>query len=185
MNRTAWLAGCIGVAGLGLLASCGPKPTYDTTLPVSEVMAHIVDPAAWQVWHSSGTVDTLDGPKSLAPTTDEGWLSAESGSAAIAEAGNLLQLPGRARDDGDWLKYARALTAAGLASKAAAEAKDPQKMYVTGAQIYQVCTDCHAKYYLPYVPKDASWPAHPRLPEITPEILAKMRADAAAPPPKS
>ena len=187
MNRAAILTGTLGMAGLCLIASCAPKVKYNTTLPVAEVMAHVVDPAAWQVWRASGTEDTLQGPKSLAPTTDDGWLVAESGAAAIAEAGNLLKLPGRARDNGDWIKYADELSTAGLAAKAAAEAKDDQKLYTTGAQVYQVCTACHAKYYLPYVPKDTSWPEHPKLPEITPEVMAKMRADAAKSPvaPKS
>ncbi|MFI4934256.1 MAG: hypothetical protein ACHP7N_06530 [Caulobacterales bacterium] len=175
--KSGMLAGASLLVVFGLFA-CAPKPkepAYNTSLPVSELMAHVVDPAAWAVWHSSGTVDTLQGQQSLAPTTDDGWLAAESGGAAIAEAGNLLMLPGRARDDGDWMKYAAQLSQAGLDAKAAAEAKDPQKEYATGAAIYQVCTACHAKYYLPFVPKDTSWPEHPQLPPISAKDIADLK----------
>jgi len=181
--RHYFLAASFGALAASLLAACAPKqteavvaaappapsqPSYNTTLPVGEVMDHVIDPAAWAIWHSSGTVETLKGTESLVPTTDDGWLVAESGGAAIAEAGNVLMLPGRARDNGDWMKFARQLSAAGLAAKSAAEAKDGDQMYAVGARIYQVCTDCHAKYLLPFVPPDASWPAHPKLPDLPP-----------------
>jgi hypothetical protein len=57
------------------------------------------------------------------------------------------------------------LSEAGLAAKAAAEAHDGKRMYTTGAQVYQVCTDCHAKYLIPFVPPDPTWPKHPKLPD--------------------
>jgi hypothetical protein len=177
MTRSGLLAASLGLAAACSLAACSkprpPEPKYNVSLPVNEVMAHVVDPAAWAIWHSSGTVETEHGTESLVPTTDEGWLAAESGGAAIAEAGNDLMLPGRARDNGDWMKFAQRLTDTGLAAKAAAEAKDGAKMYTTGAAVYQVCTDCHAKYLLPFVPLDKSWPAHPKLPDLPPMPKAK------------
>lgn len=44
-------------------------------------------------------------------------------SAAIAKTGKLLVLPGPARENDDWLKFARPLLAVTLAVKDAAEAK--------------------------------------------------------------
>jgi len=180
MTRIGLLAASLGVLAVGSLGACSkprpPEPKYNVSLPVNEVMAHVVDPAAWAIWHSSGTVETLHGTESLVPTTDEGWLAAESGGAAIAEAGNDLMLPGRARDNHDWMKFARRLTEAGLAAKAAAEAKDGAKMYTTGAVVYQVCTDCHAKYLLPFVPPDLSWPKHPKLPDLPQGPWAKAKS---------
>ena len=184
MSRSwQWASGACLVAAC-VVVSCAPNkpaappPPYNVSLDVKEVMGHVVDPAAWAVWHSSGEVTTATGTQSLVPTTDEGWLAAESGAAAIAEAGNILMLPGRAQDQGDWMKYARQLTEAGIAAKAAAEAKDGQRMFTTGAAIYQVCTDCHAKYVIPFVPKDTSWPEHPKLPEITAKDLSDLKASA-------
>jgi hypothetical protein len=121
---------------------------------MKEVMGHVVDPGAWAVWKASGVEDTASGEKSLTPTTEEGWLIAESGAAEVAEAGNLLMLPGRARDGGTWMTYAADLTREGLAAKAAAEAHDSKKMFESGAALYQVCTGCHATYVMPFLPKD-------------------------------
>jgi hypothetical protein len=171
--KSEWSGTLVGAMLVCALAACAqkqavapPPPPYNLALPIAELMGHVVDPAAWAIWRASGTVETLHGTESLLPKDDDGWEAVESGSAAIIEAGNDLMPPGRARDDGDWMRFAQQLSAAGAASKAAAEAKDGNKMYVTGAQLYQVCTDCHAKYLLPFVPKDASWPEHPKLPDI-------------------
>ena len=166
----------VAVAGCTQKEAAAPPPPYNVTLPVAEVMDHVVDPAAWAIWKASGTVETEHGTESLLPKDEDGWLAVESGSAAIAEAGNDLMLPGRARDNGDWIKFAKQLTAEGLASKEAAEAKDGDRMYKTGAELYQVCTDCHAKYLLPFVPKDQSWPEHPKLPDIPPNPFGKPKS---------
>jgi hypothetical protein len=138
-------------AALGL-AGCSkpkPQPQFDTSLDMKELMGHVVDPGSWAFWHASGEQITAQGSQSNAPTTEEGWEAAESGAAEVAEAGNLLLIPGNARDDTDWPKFAHQLIKAGLDGKAAAEAKDPQRMFTTGAAIYQVCTACHAKYVIP------------------------------------
>lgn len=139
------------LAGTCLLVACSPKaskPPYNLVLPVKEVMAHIVDPASQVFWRSSGDVVTEAGTQSLTPTTTEGWIAAENGAATVAEAGNLLMLPGRALDDGDWMKYSRQLTERALEARAAAEARDPVKMFQTGADLYQVCVACHGKYVM-------------------------------------
>jgi hypothetical protein len=180
---SSWQARALGLFVAVAFSGCAPKPPptppqsqYNLTLSISEVMGHVIDPAAWAIWHASGTVETERGTESLLPKDEDGWLAVESGSAAIVEAGNDLMLPGRARDNGDWMKFAQRLSAAGLASKEAAEAKNGDRMYKTGADLYQVCTDCHAEYLLPFVPKDASWPEHPKLPDLPANPFAKSKA---------
>jgi cytochrome c553 len=163
---------------LALLAACAkpppPPPPYNLSLDMKELMGHVVDPGSWAVWKASGVEETLAGEKSLTPKTDEGWLAAESGAAEVAESGNLLLLPGRARDDGQWRAYAEELTRQGLLAKAAAEAHDSQKLYDTGAAIYQVCTSCHAVYVMPYLPKETR--KLPGLPDWPAEVKAKQAA---------
>lgn len=148
-----------------LLAACSPakpekpQPAFDTSLPMIEVMVHDVDPAAFLVWNASGEVISEAGVQSRVPTTDEGWKSAEDGAVQLIAAGNLLMLPGYARD-GDWSKYAAQLTETGELAKAAVEAKDGQKLFDAGAQIYVVCTACHEKYLVePEMPASAAAPA--------------------------
>jgi len=112
---------------------------------MQEVMAHLVDPGAWAFWRASGEVTTESGVKSLTPTTEEGWLAAENGAVQVAEAGNLMLLPGRVRDE-EWIRLSKKLTHDGLAAKAAAEARDPERMFATGAEMFKTCTACHQKY---------------------------------------
>lgn len=131
-----------------LLASCSKedKTAYKIDLPIKEVMGHVVDPAAWTFWRSSGFIDTAEGTVNLTPTTEEGWLAAETGAATLAESANLLMLPGRRLDDGDWMKYSAQLYDAAIAGRQAAIDQDEVKMFETGGKIYEVCTACHGKY---------------------------------------
>lgn len=134
------------------LAACSPqKPaaTYNTDLDMVELMAHVVDPAAFAFWRGSGSEITEQGEKDLSPTTEEGWKVVEDGAATVAEAGNLLMLPGRARaPEKQWNEYAALMTKRALEAKAAAEAKDKQAVFDTGGRLYEVCTACHQKYVI-------------------------------------
>ncbi|MEP7210842.1 MAG: hypothetical protein ABI740_08395 [Alphaproteobacteria bacterium] len=155
-----WLTGCAVLAAL-LPAACSEKAkgvTFDTTLPTHQVMKHIIDPAAIALWGRAGTMDTDKGTVSLAPQTEAEWAAAEQEAAIVAEGGNLLLLPGRIPDlkgvGADWETFAHALTRQALAVKAATAARDNDRMFKAGGDLYQVCTDCHAKYYIPYLNAD-------------------------------
>src|SRR5437773_11155045 len=101
-----------------MAAACSPKEPaapaaaarFNTDLPMTEFMDHVVDPAAFAYWRGSGTEVTAKGERDLSPTTEEGWLEVENGAAVLIEAGNALQLPGRARAPAaGWNRYAQAL----------------------------------------------------------------------------
>lgn len=137
-----------------LLAACAPpKATapagFSTTLPMTELMDHVIDPAAFAYWHGSGTEITKAGERDLSPATEEGWVALENAAAVLIEAGNALQLPGRPRaPEADWDRYAQALSARAAAAKVAAEKKDRQAVFDEGAKIYEVCTACHKQYVI-------------------------------------
>ncbi|MBV1932153.1 MAG: hypothetical protein KUG71_10615 [Porticoccaceae bacterium] len=143
---------------LFLLAACSPSEqeqskTQEIELipftPAGDVkytMQWVLDPAADHIWDSAGTIITAAGSRELAPTTDEGWLAVQHSAAVVAETGNLLMMPGRARDDGDWRDISLGLVAAGLSAQAAAEAHDSDALFDAGGQIYRVCTSCHSAY---------------------------------------
>src|SRR5262245_48455972 len=40
---------------------------------------------------------------------DKEWEAVQNAALALAEAGNLLMIPGRAKDSGEWMKKAEAL----------------------------------------------------------------------------
>lgn len=134
-----------------LLAACQPKAdqTQYTGLDMQELMVHVVDPAAFAFWRGSGYDITAEGERDLSPTTDEGWKVVEDGAATVAEAGNLLILPGRAREPAaEWNRYAKAMQARALEAKAAAERKDKEAVFQTGAALYQTCVACHEKFVI-------------------------------------
>ena len=144
------LAACaLTLAGCSQQAPAAGKAKFNTDLPMTEFMDHVVDPAAFAYWHGSGTEITAKGERDLSPTTEEGWTALENGAAVLIEAGNALQLPGRPRaPQADWNRYAQLLTTRAIAAKAAAEKKDKQGVFDEGGRVYEVCTACHKQYVI-------------------------------------
>ena len=148
------------VAGL-CLAACTPQepePTtsFDTTLSVQELMAHVVDPAAQGVWSRAGWFIDASGESSLFPAIEAEWAAAENAAAMVAESGNMLLLPGRVRvlaenDNGDWIKFAGVLSERARTVMAVTEARDTQAIFDAGGELYQACVACHEKYYAPFL----------------------------------
>lgn len=167
--RILRLLGLWLVAGL-VLAACSPRepaaaqPEFHTQLTTIEVMAHVVDPAAWGLWGRAGTITNEEGETSLTPDTEEEWAAAENEAAIVAEAGNLLQLPGRIRvieenDNGDWPRFAKQLSVRALEVLAATEQRDPDLMFEAGGRLYEACVACHEKYYVPFLQENQTTPA--------------------------
>jgi hypothetical protein len=140
------------LGALLVAAGCSPAPgpsgaEVDLALPLKELMDHVVQPAAFGVWRGAGWKATLSGEEDLAPRTTDGWTEVENGAATVAEAGALLKLKGRVLEPAaDWDRWADALTKAGLAAKAAAEAKDEEKVFAAGVRLEAVCTGCHTRF---------------------------------------
>jgi hypothetical protein len=153
---------CAG--GLALAQTAKPAPTAakppaavaatpakplgpHAALSTKEVMKYIVNPAAETYWAHTGVVDDDKGSNDRTPTSQAEWDISITSAAQLAEAGNLLMMEGRARDpNGPWMKYAQALTDAGLAGMAAATAKNHDKTFDAGGVIYNACFNCHGRY---------------------------------------
>ncbi len=92
------------------------------------------------------TSDVIFKVPNQAPKNDKEWKAVQDSALTLAEAGNLLLIPGRARDTGDWTKFAKSLVSQGSKAFKAANAKDAKSLEGIGNDIDQVCEDCHAKY---------------------------------------
>ena len=143
-----------------LLASCSQPPApvapgYNTTLNMKQVMEWVVDPAADAVWESVAIIITDKGENQKAPKTDEEWAKVRSGAATLVEAGNLLMLPARAREDKRWAASAKRLSDAGRVAFNAAEKKDVAALFDSGATIYNACSACHADFRVGETAPDA------------------------------
>jgi hypothetical protein len=108
------------------------------------------------------------------PRNDEEWLKVKQGALTLAEAANLLMIPGRHvarsgeksetpgvelepeemevlinKDRGAWNQRARALHEAARAALQAAEAHDADKIFEVGETIEMACENCHKQYWYP------------------------------------
>lgn len=148
----------VALAGVLALAACsrpaGPAAPaagvkFDTSLPMNEFMAHVVDPASQAYWKGSGIELTKAGEKDLSPKDEAGWEALVTAASTVAEAGNALQLPGRARSpEADWNRLAQDMTARAFDARKAADAHDKQAVFDTGGRLYETCVACHAKYVI-------------------------------------
>ncbi len=145
MRREVWF----GATTLSLCLGCADAPAPPPYRPVADVkaiMANIMEPAADEYWDTVGTVIDMEGEHQIAPQTQEEWDAARNNAYVFTEAGNLLMMPTRAKDNAEWMLLAQALIDSGRKAIRAAEAKDTTAVFDTGAEVYEACTNCHTKY---------------------------------------
>jgi cytochrome c556 len=151
-----------------------PEPVYTPTATVKDLMQGLIDKSADDVWLSVTTVHSEQGVVETRPQNDEEWLKVRHGALALAEAANLLMIPGRrvarpgeksetpgvelepeemdeliAKDPAGWYMRSQALRSAALATLKAVDAKDADKVFELGEQIEHACEGCHSHYWYP------------------------------------
>lgn len=131
-------------------ACAGPAEDEESRfMPVGDMqqlMASIVEPAAEVYWDAVGVIVDAEGEHHMAPATDEEWFAVRSAAYTVAESGNLLMMDGYALDDGAWMTMSRSLIEVGRRAVEAADARDLDAVFDMGAEVYYVCTNCHATY---------------------------------------
>lgn len=145
---TSFLTGC---AQSQPPAAAAPSPAsgstpFSTTLDVRQLMNWVTDSNARHVFSAVGTIVTEKGEEQVAPKTDEEWTAVRNSAAVVLESGNLLMLPERARDQGEWMKRAQAMSAAADEVLKAIDVKDSESLFTAAGDLYQTCSDCHAQY---------------------------------------
>lgn len=145
-----------------LQAGCNGKPpaptplptapaAFDTGIDTKQLMSWVIDPSSKTVFSAVASIITDKGEEQVQPRTDDEWNAVRNSAAIVLESGNLLMLEGRAKssqiqDAQDWNAKARAMSTAARTAIEATEVKDPEALFVASGDIYQACTDCHAKY---------------------------------------
>jgi hypothetical protein len=144
-------ASCIAA---GLLAlGCGQPAqeeasAYTPVGDMQQLMAYMVEPAAEVYWDAVGVIVDAEGEHQMAPASDEEWLAVSGAAYTVAEAGNLLMMPGYALDDGAWMTMSQTLVEVGRRAVEAADARSLDAVFDMGAELYYVCTNCHSTYAL-------------------------------------
>jgi hypothetical protein len=149
-------------------------PEYKPDATIKDLMQHVVDTSADTVWLSVTTIASSEGLIETRPKNDEEWARVRGGAIQLAEAANLLMIPGRhvarpgeksetpgvelepeemeklINDDlVAWRQRATALHDAAMLALRAAEAKDADKIFEIGETIEMACENCHKQYWYP------------------------------------
>ncbi|HUA84797.1 MAG TPA: hypothetical protein VMB85_13115 [Bryobacteraceae bacterium] len=111
-------------------------PSYELVGSVSRLMIDIIYP----------TSDALFYIERSPPKTDVEWNAIRGQALMLAESGNLLMLPGRARDQGNWMKDSKELIDAARLAYQAAAAKDMRGVLDQSERLTQACVTCHRQY---------------------------------------
>ena len=111
-------------------------PSFQPVGSMSQLMVDIIYP----------TSDALFYIERTPPKTDVEWNLIRNQALMLAESGNLLMMPGRARDQGNWIKDSKMLVDAGSAAYKLAVAKDMQGILDLNDQLTASCVVCHDQY---------------------------------------
>jgi cytochrome c556 len=149
-------------------------PPFVSDHTIKDLMLHVIDTNADVVWLSVTTVASEQGLVETRPTTDAEWARVRAGAITLAEAANLLMIPGRrvarpgeksevpgvelepeemdvliAKDRQAFYRHARDLYNAAMLAAQAAEKKDADKIFEVGETIEIACENCHKTYWYP------------------------------------
>jgi len=144
MRKTAFAA-CLSA----LAAGCSNAPAPPPFKPVADnklLMQAVVDPMADVIWDSVKTIVTAKGTEDFRPKTEEEWTAVRNAAVALTESGNLLMLVPRAKDGGEWMKRSQELITTGEAAIRAIDAKNADRLFTVGGDIYEACSSCHRQY---------------------------------------
>jgi cytochrome c556 len=166
-------AGCRGAADEES-APANALPPFGTDHTIKDLMLNVIDTNADVVWLSVTTVVSDEGLVETRPKNDDDWARVRAGAITLAEAANLLMIPGRrvarpgeksevpgvelepeemdaliAKDRNKFNEHAKALYNAAMLAASAAEKKDADRIFEVGETIELACENCHREYWYP------------------------------------
>lgn len=131
----------VWIVGLLLMATCSfaqaPSQSLPPTATMRQLMLDLIHPASNDIL----LLIYRGGPKD-----ENEWATVRRSALTLAESGNLLMMPGRARDEDDWAKDVKTFADAGSAAYKAAEAKNVQALAAVAEPLDASCTNCHKQY---------------------------------------
>jgi hypothetical protein len=128
----------------GMIASA-QAPPFPPAASVKQLMLDLIHPSSNEI---------LLAIYRGGPNREEQWAAVRRSALTLAESGNMLTMPGRARDQGDWMKDAKLLVDAGNAAYKAAQAKDGNALAALAGALDASCTTCHKQYRPNVFPRD-------------------------------
>jgi hypothetical protein len=124
------------VTGAIFSQSPAPSSNFQNIGTMSQLMQRIIYPTSNDIFYI----------ERKPPQTDYEWGLVEQSALTLAESGNLLMLPGRARDEDKWIKDSKLLVDVGAAAYKAARDKDLGAVLALNDQLNTACITCHQDY---------------------------------------
>jgi hypothetical protein len=121
-------------------------PATSQVASMKQIMSAIVSPTSNAIFQSVQTNVSDKGTEEIFPRSDEEWAALGAQAAALGEAGALIMMPGRAIDQGDWIKMSQAMIDAAKQTLAAVAKKSPDAVLESGEAVNTSCDACHEKY---------------------------------------
>ncbi len=132
------------VVGLLFFAMAGAAvaqaPSFQPVGSMRELMVRIIYP----------TSDALFYIERDPPKTDVQWNTIRAQALTLAESGNLMLLPNRQRDQGDWVKETKVMIDLAASAYRAALAKDMNGILAIDDKLADSCIVCHQQYRSDY-----------------------------------
>jgi len=129
----------LSVAMAAALVQAGSdRPPMRNIGSMSDLMVKIIYP----------TSDAIFYIESRTPKTEAEWNVLEGQALMLAESANLLMMPGRARDQKQWMADSTLMLDAGAAAVKAVKSKNVEAISALSDQLLESCTSCH-KHYRP------------------------------------
>jgi hypothetical protein len=129
--RTA-IASAAGLLVMLIQSPAAPRPVGS----MGDLMRLVIYPTSDAVFYISTRV----------PKTDSEWSDLQAKTLMLAESGNLLMLPGLARDRERWIADSQLMLDAGAAAFKAAKQRDVAALEAVNDALYQSCVTCHRHY---------------------------------------
>jgi len=152
MRQDAWrfglrtIVGLVAILDVACTETAPAPPPFQPVAEVKQLMQSVVEPNAWVLWNNTGSIVTATETIERRPKDDEEWEAVRNSAVTLTEAGNLLMMPPRARDNGEWMRRAQALVEIGHAAWKAADARDVDGLFTIGGDMYEACLRCHQSY---------------------------------------
>lgn len=142
------LAGCGSADSPEAAATLAEESSapYENIGTVKDLMRGTITLSTEVYWESVAVVIDIDGETVHKPESDLEWFEVWSAALTVAESGNLLMMPGRAIDDGEWMRWSAALRDVGKQAAEAALDKDYEGVLNIGGDLYDTCVGCHRLY---------------------------------------
>jgi hypothetical protein len=178
MSRKLWsvVAGFIALAASSLPSSAAEPDSqgFTTDISILEIMASIVMPSAQAIWDSTGVDVTAQGTIEKKPQNDEEWAALRAQAVTLAEATNLLVIPGRRaappgtksenpdselepaqieallkKDRPSWIAHTQVLHVTAMQAIGAIDARNIDQISEVGGAIDEACEGCHLQFWYP------------------------------------